>query len=138
MRWPDEIESDLLTYPRLDIGLWHRLTINPDTGAPYLDSARLLVLLEYMNEDGAFKTAGRGGRWPDWKAMIAESVNEQYRMRASYHAAHSTKENDVRFDPAKWYVLDPVDRELRSKAAEVEAEEVQQSVDVFNAELGFS
>lgn len=91
-----------------------------------------------MDEEGAFKTAGRGGRWPDWKTMLAESVNEQYRMRASYHAAHSTDDNDVRFDPAKWYVLDPVDRELRSKAAEEEAKDVQQSVDEFNAELGFS
>ena len=96
-----------------------------------------MVLLEFMDEDGAFKTATRGGGWPTWKRMLAEGVNEQYRMRASYHAAHSTKENDVRFDPSELYFLDPVERELRDVAVKQQGAETDQAVSHFNAELGF-
>ncbi|MCG7596362.1 hypothetical protein [Mycobacterium sp. PSTR-4-N] len=42
-------------------------------------------------------------------------------MRASYHAAHSTEENDVRFDPEPWFFVDPVDVRLRREAEELEA-----------------
>lgn len=138
LRWAKEIESDLLAHRNLDIGLWHRLTINPDTGAPYLDSRRLLILLEFLPEEGAFKTATRGGRWPDWKQMLAEVYNEQLRMRSSYHAAHSTKDNDVRFDPKDFYFMDPAQRELQAAAAKRAGEDLQQLVADFNAELGFS
>jgi len=97
-----------------------------------------------MDENGAFKTATRGGGWPDWKRMLAEGVNEQYRMRASYHAAHSTKENDVRFDPSTLYFLDPVERELRDAAVKQQGADLAErfardsgTVSDFNAELGF-
>ena len=57
-----------------------------------------------------------------WKRMLAESVNEQLRMRASYHAAHSTDECDVRFDPSDYYLVDPVERKAQAELEAVEAE----------------
>ena len=107
----------------LDIAHWHQLTINSETGTPILSSRRLLAILEHgLPETSKFKTlAERGGRWPIDRAIAAESVNEQYRMRASYHAAHSTEENDVRFDPEPWLWVDPVDERLRREAEELEA-----------------
>lgn len=139
LRYPREIEYDLRAHQNgLDIGLWHKLTINPDTGAPYLSSRRLLDILEFLPDDGAFKTATRDGQWSMKMQIAAASLNEQFRMRASYHAAHSTKECDVRFDPSELYVIDPAVRGLRDAEAKSAAEEVQHAVDDFNAELGFS
>ena len=125
-RCPEEIESDLLVRG-VDIGLWHRLTINPDTGAPYLSSRRLLLLLEHLPDDSAVKTAARGGRWSDWKRMLAEVANEAYRFRASYHAVHSTEDNDVRFDPSRVEFVDPVVAEVRAELERAEAEVAAQT-----------
>jgi hypothetical protein len=97
------------------------LAINPDTTDPYLSSRRLLVLLEHLPEDGAFKTATRGGRWSLAQQIAAEGVNEQYRMRASYHAAHSTDDNDVRFDPTDYEFVDPVIAQARAEAEAAES-----------------
>lgn len=75
MRWPDEIESDLLLRG-IDIAHWHQLTINPETGCPRLSSRRLMVLLEHLPDTSEFKAAAeRGGRWPDWKQMLSEIAN---------------------------------------------------------------
>lgn len=60
--------------------------------------------------------------------MAAESVNEQYRFRASYHAAHSTDEHDVRFDPEPFYFVDPVVVKARAELEAVEAEIAEQTV----------
>lgn len=123
MRWPDIIENDLLQHKNIDIGLWHSLAINPLTGGPYLSSRRLLVLLEHMPEESEFKRiAERGGRWSLAQQIAAEGVNEQYRMRASYHAAHSTDDNDVRFDPTDYEFVDPVIAQARAEAEAAEAE----------------
>jgi hypothetical protein len=123
VRWPDIIENDLLEHKNIDIGLWHSLAINPLTGGPYLSSRRLLILLEHMPEESEFKrVAERGGRWSIKNQMQAESVNEQYRMRASYHAAHSTDDNDVRFDPTDYEFVDPVVARARAEQEAAEAE----------------
>lgn len=106
----------------LDIGLWHRLTINPDTQAPYLSSRRLLILIDKLPDKSEVKTAARGGRWPIETQMLSEIANEQLRMRASYHAAHSTDENDVRFDPEPWFFVDPVVAQARAELEAAEAE----------------
>lgn len=119
----------------IDIAHWHQLTINPETGVPRLSSRRLLVLLEHLDDDSAFKTAAeRGGRWPTWKQMLAEIANESYRFRSSYHAVNSTPDNDARFDPSKFEFLDPIDEKLR---AEREAEEAA-AADLFNTQIGYS
>lgn len=108
-------------FHNLDIGLWHRLTINPDTGAPYLSSRRLLVLVDKLPETSELKTAARDGRWDIKTQMLAESVNESYRFRSSYHAAHSTDEVDVRFDPEPWFFVDPVVAKAREAQEQIEA-----------------
>lgn len=123
LRWPTEIENDLLVHCNgLDIGLWHNLATNPLTGGPYLSSRRLLVLIDKLPEESDLKTAARGGRWPEWKQMLANVFNEQVDMRASYHAAHSTDECDVRFDPSDYYLIDPVIAKARAEREAVEAE----------------
>ena len=66
--------------------------------------------------------------------VAARSLNEQYRLRASYHAAHKTPDNDPSFDPKPFFVLDPVDQLVE---AEREAEEAK-VVEMFNAEMGYS
>lgn len=128
LRWPEELETDLLVHYNLDIGLWHRLTINPDTGAPYLSSRRLLVLADRLPDKSEVKTAARGGRWPIETQMLSEIANEGLRLRASYHAAHSTDENDVRFDPEPFYFVDPVIAKARAELEAVEAEIAEQTV----------
>lgn len=128
LRWPEELETDLLAYHGLDIGLWHRLTINPDTGAPYLSSRRLLVLVDRLPDKSEVKTAARGGSWPIETRMLSEIVNEQLRMRASYFAAHSTDEVDVRFDPEPWFFVDPVVAAARAELEAAEAEIAEQTV----------
>lgn len=122
MRWPDIIENDLLEHKNLDIGLWHTLAINPLTGGPYLSSRRLLNLLEHMPEESECKRViERGGQWDIRTQIAAMSYNEQVDMRASYHAAHSTDECDVRFDPSEYYIIDPVIAELRAEQEQAEA-----------------
>lgn len=66
--------------------------------------------------------------------MLKEIANESLRLRASYHAAHSTPEHDARFDPTPFEFVDPVDQEGIAKA---KAEEVA-AAEQFNAELGYS
>lgn len=80
-----------------------------------------------MDENGAFKTAVRGGRWPDWKQMLAEVANEGYRLRSSYHAANSTDENDARFNPSELEFVDPAVQELRDEQARLESEKSAQT-----------
>lgn len=135
MSWPTEIESDLWIHcNRTDIGWWHRLTLDPESGAPRLSSRRLLALLDSLPDESAYKTsAERGGRLTPALEIAAKSLNEQYRMRASFHAAHSTPDNDARFDPAPFFYLDPVDR---AAVAERDAEEAR-AVEQFNAEMGY-
>lgn len=68
--------------------------------------------------------------------MLAESVNESYRLRSSYLAVNGGE--DAWFDTAPLEFVDPIDREARDlfKAARAEAE--AQSQATFEAELGFS
>lgn len=101
-----------------------------------LGSYELLELLEFMDDEGAFKTAVRGGRWPDWKQMIAETVNEAYRFRASYQLVNGGRE--AYFDASEFEFLDPVIREIREKNAAADAEAAKTAQARFEAEIGFS
>lgn len=82
-------------------------------------------MLEHLPEDSKFKEAAeRGGRWPDWKKMLAECANTAYHSLAWYLAVHSTDDVDLRFDPEPFLFIDPVDAEKRrekEQAAAVEA-----------------
>lgn len=48
-----------------------------------MSSRRLLVLLEHAPEVGPYKTALRGGDWPEWMQMIKEIHKEIALNRAS-------------------------------------------------------
>lgn len=128
-----QIRRDLHRFHGLKLADWWRGK-RDQAGQLVLSSGELLDYLEFMDDEGAFKTALRGGRWPDWKQMLAETTNEAYRLRASYHAAHSTPDVDARFDPEPLYFIGPGLREAYEAVAEQEA---QAAVD-FNAEIGFS
>ena len=94
-----------------------------------------MALLEQLPEASAYKTAAdRCGRWPLAVRLAADSLNEQYRLRASFHSAHSTPDNDARFDPEPFFYVDPVDQ---AAAAELQAGEAK-AVEQFNAEMGYS
>lgn len=128
-QWPDEIESDLWIHcNQTDIGWWHQLTINPETNAPRLSSRRLLTLLEHLPEDSEFKTAAeRGGRWPEWKTMLARSVNMQTHQLAWYLAMHSSGDVDLRFDPDPLLLIDPVDMARKQEQEQAEQEQAAQT-----------
>lgn len=118
-QFPKQIASDLHARG-LHIKHWLRATRGAD-GDLILSSYELLYILEFLPEDSAFKTAARGGRWPLTTLMAAETLNEAYRFRASYHAAHSTDENDVRFDPTDWLFIDPVVAQAEAEQERAEA-----------------
>jgi hypothetical protein len=108
----------------IDIAHWHRLTIDPETKCPRLSSRRLLVLLDKLPDESEYKTmAERGGRLPPAIAIAAQSFNEQLRLRASFHAANSTDDNDARFDPEPYFYLDPVDLRAQAEQEQREAEQ---------------
>jgi hypothetical protein len=53
-----------------------------------MSSYELLTLLEFMDEDGAFKTAVRGGEYSEDQMTWRHIANEIARLRATMHAVH--------------------------------------------------
>lgn len=135
-QFPRQILRDLDRFHHRKLSDWWRGTRDAD-GNLVLSSYELLVYLEFMDTEGAFKTqAERGGRWPDWKQMLAEVANEGYRMRASYHAVHSTDDHDVRFDSSDLEFVDPVDYAERKELEQAESVEAAQTEPEL-AEIGW-
>ena len=133
-QFPRQIASDLRSRG-LHIKHWLRGTLAPD-GEMILSSYELLEVLEFLPEESAFKTdAERGGRWPEWKRMLAEAVNQGYRMHASYLTAHGVE--DVS-DTSAYEFVDPVDLAEKRRREELQAAANQQSQIRFEQELGFS
>lgn len=94
------------------------------------------MVLDKLEDDSEFKKAAeRGGRWPDWKQMLAEQVNEAYRLRSGFQAVHS-KDGEAGFDTRDFEFVDPVVHEARRQAAAAMADAEQQRQDRFDAELG--
>lgn len=89
-----------------------------------------------MDDEGAFKTALRGGRWVDWKQMLAESVNEQLRFRAAYQGARGGEE--WFFDASEYELVDPATRAERAAEEAERAEEQALAQKAFEEEIGFS
>lgn len=75
-RFPREIASDLSRFHRIRIAEWHA---GPPNG---LSSYELLELLEFMDEDGAYKKAKRGGRWSEKQWAVFATANETAVARA--------------------------------------------------------
>ena len=122
MHCPNEIEALLLKRYGLDIGLWHQLTIDPDTGGPKLSSRRLLVLL-----DEAVK-------WDEGRTIAAETHAELLRLRAAYNLVHGGA--DATFDAEEHRFLDPQTRRERQIEAAQAATEEQRRIADFNAQIG--
>lgn len=135
MRYPEEIEDDLLAYRNLDIGLWHRLTINPLTGGPYLSSRRLLVLLEGLDDEGRYKKATRGGRQTRKERVQEETYNEIAILRSSYHTVN-TEDGKGYYEPA--ILRDPVDEAEKARRDAEKAEQAEKANQDFESQMGFT
>jgi hypothetical protein len=68
--------------------------------------------------------------------MLAEAVNEAYRMHASYNLVHGGEA--AYFDSAEFEFVDPVDQEERTKAQLAGADIDQEGIDDFYADMGFT
>jgi hypothetical protein len=134
-QFPRQIASDLRPLG-LHIKHWLRGTQGAD-GDLILSSYELLEILEFLPDDSAFKTwAERGGRWVDWKRMLAESVNESYRMRSSYLAVNSENGSSA-FDTEDYEFMDPIDAEARVDADGHAEAETSDSVTRFESDISF-
>lgn len=120
------IESDLLCRG-IDIADWH-------TGV--MSSRRLLIVLEHLPDESAFKTALRGGRMSRAQRVPEEQLNEQMRLRASYEFVAS--QGQVEWDASEYVWLDPVDAAERDRKKAEEEAEREQSQDSFESSIGFS
>lgn len=81
-----------------------------------MSSYELLELLEFMDEEGAFPTALRGGEYSEARLDIRYLANEVARLRATMHAVHGGQ----RYEPL----------ELLSKAQQrIEAEDAEETAE---------
>ncbi|GAA2436172.1 hypothetical protein [Mycolicibacterium llatzerense] len=119
-RWPKQIEYDLADKDRSILRDWHRGT-RDKRGRLKVTSRELLVLIEYLPDDGAFKMAlqGREGDW-DEKTQILAGIHEELSM---YHASKCGQ------DMAKVF-LSP---KARMEALLQQAEEEQDAADAEDA-----
>jgi hypothetical protein len=114
--------------------LWHRLTINPDTGGPYLSSRRLLNLLEQLPDESEFKRLSeRNGRRSRREEVADDTHNEISRLRASFHVAHGGKE--AFYEP--FIYRDPVDEKAIAERKAEEATRAVESQGDFESQLGY-
>jgi hypothetical protein len=81
-QFPRQIASDLSQFHHRRIAEWHSLDMS---------SYELLELLEFMPEEGAFKTAARGGEYSEQELVWRHISNELARLRATMHAVHGGK-----------------------------------------------
>lgn len=68
--------------------------------------------------------------------MLAEAVNESYRLRAAYHVVNGGEE--AAFDTEPLEFVDPISRIERAKFAAVKAEEDAAAQSRFEQETGIS
>lgn len=113
------------------------MTINPTTGAPYLDSRRLLVLLKKLPDTSEYKTQSeRNGEYTDAEMFALTAHNELAQMHRNYLA--------LTVDPEKWKDYEPnrflsrLEREAYWSEKQEANAELEQGVADFNAEIGYS
>ena len=134
-QFPRQIASDLRSRG-LHIKWWLRGT-RGDDGDLLLSSYELLEFLEFLPDESAFKTAAeRGGRWPGWKQMLAESVNELYRIHSAFLAANSD-DGEAAFDTEPHEFADPVIAKLRAEASVNSRAETASKVSGFESDISF-
>lgn len=91
-QFPRQIASDLSQYHHRRIAEWHSGT---------LGSYELLELLEYMPEQGAFKTAARGGEYTEQDLVWRQMATEMSKLRSITQTVHGGKPTDVWAFPSK-------------------------------------
>lgn len=85
--------------------------------------------MEHLPERSAYKTALRGGDWPEDSEMLAAVHNSL----AEFHAGHRA-EDDRDFQ----VFLSPVERVKRHEEAVAEAEADSNALDAVFDQIGFS
>lgn len=96
----------------------------------------MMVLLEHLDDESAFKTWLRDGRQSRATRAREETLNEAIRLRASYETVAS--HGEVQWDANDFTWLDPIDEiERAKKRAEEEAERERADED-FYADMGFT
>jgi len=85
-QFPRQIASDLSRYHHRRIAEWHDGTMS---------SYELLELIEFFPDDGALRTAQRGGELCLRDQMLRYGVNETARLRATMHIVNGGK----RYEP---------------------------------------
>lgn len=142
--WPRQIASDLQRFFHLDIADWHQGRMSSYKllelfGASVTEDEQTrtrTIDVEFPPEQGALARALRGGCWPIWQQMMAETVNEAYRFRSSYHTVNGGAE--ASFDTSELEFIDPAVQAARERFAEAVAEERRQEQQDFESEIGFS
>lgn len=84
-QFPRQIASDLSQFHGRRIAEWHRGDMS---------SFELLDLIEFMDDDGALKTAMRGGEYSEDQLAVRHLANEVARLRATMHAVHGGRKYD--------------------------------------------
>ena len=134
-QFPRQILRDLHRFHGLNLADWWRGT-RDENGDYVLGSYELLVYLEFMDEEGAFKTdAERAGRWPTWQQMLAEATNQAYRMHASYLTAHGVEGVT---DTSEFEYRDPVDQKRHAEQQAADDADAIRGIAEFNAATGYS
>jgi hypothetical protein len=118
---------------KADIHDWHRGTRDA-FGALKLSSRRLIVLIDNLPDDSAYKTALRGGYWSESQLIAAQTHNELAFLRSSYYAVNGGE--DGAYEPFQF--IDPIDRVERAIKDVEEEEEAEQANDQFYGEMGWS
>lgn len=111
--WGRQIEADLFVRG-IDIGWWHRYTLT-DEGVPRLSSRRLLIVLDELGENTAYKTVLRDGQWPLWQRMLKTVANETSLHRACLYA-----DGDNAYAPMLF--VDPIQQAKQWKLQQAEME----------------
>jgi hypothetical protein len=109
-RFPREIASDLSRYHGRRIAEWHRYPAAGD-----LSSYELLELLEFMDDDGEYKKACRGGEWSDRQWAVFAAANEAAVLRAG-----QVRGADGDVYGARMFIPPSIVRETRQRAEEAQ------------------
>ena len=89
-QFPKQIASDLSEFHHRRIAEWHDGSMS---------SYELLELLEYMREEGAFKTALRDGEFCERDLVWRLAATEAARLRSIMQTVHGGKDTDIRTFP---------------------------------------
>jgi hypothetical protein len=129
--YSSEIEADLL--PGIDIHDWQRGTLDGHGGLK-LSSRRLLILLAHLPENGAYKTALRGGYISQAELVPQEIYNELARLRASYYAVNGGEASV--YEPFQF--IEPMARIQQAIDDAAEDAEAEDDTETMYDDMGFS